>query len=72
MTKLKSHYFAIFIILFVSFYYGYNQYLFYEPQSSHKWRQADCLSITLNYHQYDIPFHEPQVHNLTSGGGGKR
>ncbi|MBW6534630.1 MAG: glycosyltransferase family 39 protein [Mariniphaga sp.] len=39
------------------------------PQSVHIWRQTNCLSLTLNYHQYDLPFLEPEMHNQFGGGG---
>lgn len=37
-----------------------------RPQGPHQWRQADCLSFTLNYAEDDLPFFEPQLHKLTA------
>lgn len=42
-----------------------------RPQGPHQWRQADCLSYTLNFTREDIPFTAPQVHNLGQNGTGK-
>lgn len=63
--------FIIFLLSFftMAFLYNYQESSFYRPQSFHAWRQADCASITLNYYQDSLPFFQPQVHNLTSGGG---
>lgn len=57
----------IFIILF--FLYDLNSSMFEPPQSVHIWRQTNCLSLTLNYHQYDLPLWEPEMHNQFGGGG---
>lgn len=57
------------ILLIVSVYYGYHEQLFARPQSIHAWRQADCASIALNYHQNGMNFFKPEVHNQTSDGG---
>jgi hypothetical protein len=51
--------------------YGYHDILFKTPQSVHLWRQADCLSQTMNYFQDDNPFFEPSVHYLGRDGTGK-
>lgn len=51
--------------------YGYHDILFKSPQSIHLWRQADCLSQTINYFQDDNPFFEPSVHYLGRDGTGK-
>ncbi len=68
IKNLQSRLFVI-ILFLVCWFYGYQDILFKPPQSAHKWRQADCASITLNYYQYGLNFFEPQVHNLTSNGG---
>ena len=41
----------------------------FQPQSHHQWRQSDCLSLALNYYQFELPFLEPQVHNLLAEEG---
>ena len=63
----------IFLSLFIliSFIYSYHKILFLPSQSIHQWRQADCLSITLNYYQDHNPFLQPSIHNLSSDGSGK-
>lgn len=64
----KKPTFLLFFILFVSlgFFYKLHQTMFYRPQSLHAWRQADCLSITQNYYQYNNHFWEPEIHNQIS------
>ena len=63
----------IFIVLFIimSIVYNYHNILFKSPQSIHRWRQCDCLSITMNYYQDNNPFLEPSVHYLGHEGTGK-
>lgn len=50
--------------------YGYPDILTKRPQGLHAWRQADCLSITLNYKDTDTPFHRPRIHYLGHHGDG--
>lgn len=54
----------IFILLLLSLclFYHFDQILFLEPQSMHLWRQADCLSFTMNYFMEDRGFFEPSIH----------
>ncbi|MBK8485815.1 MAG: hypothetical protein IPL31_16060 [Saprospiraceae bacterium] len=59
----------IFIFLTISFTYNYQELLFKKPQSIHKWRQADCASLALNYYQEGMHFFNPQTNNLTSDFG---
>ena len=61
-----------FLLLFLfSLVYSYQSILFLSPQSIHQWRQADCLSITLNYYQDHNAFLQPAIHNLGPDGSGK-
>ena len=60
--------FAI-ILLTIASLYNYHELVFYRPQSTHKWRQSDCNSITMNYYQGGMKFFKPEVHNLTSEKG---
>lgn len=46
-----------------------HEVLFLRPQSVHQWRQADCASHALNYHQNDISFWTPQLHNVAGEHG---
>lgn len=59
------------LLFSLSLLYNYHNILFKPSQSIHKWRQADCLSITQNYYQDNNPFLEPSVHNLGLDGTGK-
>jgi len=61
---MKKHADLIFIIvlLAVSFLYGYHDILFARPAYHHIWRQADCLSITMNYYQDNLNFLTPAIH----------
>jgi len=68
--KLSKWIFFLLLIVF-SLIYNYQNILFLAPQSLHQWRQADCLSITLNYYQDHNPFLQPAIHNLGSDGSGK-
>lgn len=38
-------------------------------QSTHLWRQSDCLSITQNYYRDGMKFFEPEIHNLHADNG---
>ena len=49
-------------LIFISFAYNYQEILFYRPYSNHTWRQADCLSITMNYYKENLNFFTPEVH----------
>jgi len=49
--------------------YNYHEILFFKPQSTHQYRQSDCLSITKNYYHEGMKFFEPSIHNLISDGG---
>jgi hypothetical protein len=61
--------FASAVLLWISAHHS--QTLGMRPQGPHQWRQADCLSYTLNFTREEIPFTEPQVHNLGNNGTGK-
>jgi hypothetical protein len=71
MKKLFKHkyfWFVTFIIV-VSVAYNYHEIIFKRPDSFHTWRQTDCTSLALNYYQLDLPFLEPQTHNLLGNNG---
>src|SRR3989304_4514106 len=57
------------ILILISLIYDYQSIVFKEPQSVHRWRQADCASLALNYYQNGMRFFQPEVHNLTQKGG---
>lgn len=69
MNFKKPQLLFILILFLASLFYGYQQIIFNRPQSIHKWRQADCASIALNYYQNGMHFFSPEVNNLTSDGG---
>lgn len=43
--------------------------LFYRPRSVHQWRQADSASQSLNFHQNEVSFWTPQLHNQAGQNG---
>lgn len=57
------------IMLVVGFSYSYVQLIGSNMLGAHIWRQADCLSITLNYFQHGMNFLTPEIHNQISDGG---
>ncbi|MBN1339460.1 MAG: glycosyltransferase family 39 protein [Bacteroidales bacterium] len=73
MNYFPAYSARVFIVLFLalSFIYGYHNILFKPPQGLHLWRQADCLSMTKNFYEDNLPFFEPAVHNLGRDGTGK-
>lgn len=60
-------FFVSFLLVF--FVLGIQNYLTIRPQSIHIWRQSDCLAITQNYYQDNVPFLEPELLNQMSDGG---
>lgn len=69
LLKHKSSLLFVVLLIAVAGLYAYQNIIFYQPQSIHKWRQSDCASLTLNYYQGGMQFFKPEVHNLTSKGG---
>ena len=61
----------LFCFLLISFLYNYQKILFHRPYSNHVWRQADCLSITMNYYKENLSFFTPEVHWIGDKGNGK-
>lgn len=57
------------ILLIVYWLFNYQQILFLSPQSYHTWRQTDCLSMTLNYFNFNLPLLEPELHHFYGIGG---
>lgn len=58
-------------LILLSFIYDYHGILFHRPYSNHTWRQADCLSITMNYYKENLNFFTPEVHWIGDKGNGK-
>lgn len=56
-------------IVLMGFLYGLHRIIPMRPYSIHQWRQTDCLSITLNYSRENLPFVQPEIHNVTFGEG---
>jgi len=46
----------------ISCLYGYHKIIDYPPYSIHQWRQADGLSVALNYYEEGMNFFEPKIH----------
>jgi predicted membrane-bound mannosyltransferase len=61
---IEKKYIALFwvIIIALSIHLKFYNIIFLAPQSTDMWRQADCLSIAINYMQHGFHFFEPQVH----------
>src|ERR1051326_5297183 len=59
------------VIIIFFFAYDYQDILFLRPQSHHAWRQADCLSFTLNYYRENVNFFQPILHHCDSNGSVK-
>lgn len=59
------------LLLLVSWLYNYNEILFFPPYSLHVWRQADCLSFTLNYFKENLNFFTPEINGFGNSGNGK-
>ncbi len=70
MKTQARHWFIFSIaVLVLAWYYDYPHWIMERPQSTHNWRQSDCASLTLNYHQQELPFTKPQTHGMVSDGG---
>ncbi len=67
--KRQSDFLFIVLLLAVSLLYGYHDILFARPSYHHIWRQADCLSITMNYYQDNNNFFRPSIHWVGDKGG---
>ena len=57
---------ALFVISLI---YGYHNIIDNPPYSIHQWRQADGLSIALNYYKEGMNFFEPKIHFIYSADG---
>lgn len=68
---IKTEYLFLFFLLILSWLYNYPGILSYPPYSIHAWRQADCLSFTLNFYQENLNFLEPAINGLGGEGHGK-
>lgn len=70
-NKTQTGLIFIALLLLVSLLYNYHQILFYPPYSLHVWRQADCLSFTLNYFKENLNFFTPEINGFGNSGNGK-
>jgi len=48
-VKRKKKYLFLIVLVGIFFSYGYHIITFSPPYSIHQWRQADALSLALNY-----------------------
>lgn len=71
IKKNKSNIVFILLLFSISILYGYPKIIGSRPYSMHQWRQADCLSITLNYYKENRNFFEPAIHWVGDGKDGK-
>ena len=69
--NLKTGYLFIFLLFIISWLYNYPGILSYPPYSIHAWRQADCLSFTLNFYKENLKFWEPAINGLGVDGQGR-
>ncbi len=58
-------------LLLFGWIYNYHEILFERISEPHMWRQADCLSITMNYYMDGLNFFTPQIHWTGPDGHGK-
>lgn len=70
-NQIQTGFIFIFFLLIVSWLYNYPGILFYPPYSTHTWRQADCLSFTLNFFKENLNFWEPEINGQGGTGSGK-
>jgi hypothetical protein len=49
------------LLISFSFIYGFHQILDFPPYSTHQWRQADALSMTLSYYHNGMDFWEQRM-----------
>ncbi|MGB0165942.1 MAG: ArnT family glycosyltransferase [Luteibaculum sp.] len=68
---LRKYDWAVILVIFCAFYIQFDllEYIQRGPFSIHAWRQSDCLSMALNYYQFNLPLLEPQIHHLLGGEG---
>jgi len=52
----------VFLFIVISVGFNYHEIMFKRPQGVHVWRQTDCASMALNYHQKDLPLLHPRMH----------
>ena len=68
--QFKTNLIFLFAVLGMAFTYGIFKTMDKGPSSRHQWRQADCLAITQNYYQENLPFLEPKIHWLGENADG--
>jgi len=53
------------LLLLIAIAYDFNEIFYERPQGPHNWRQTDCASLALNYHQdEDAHLWSPRTHHL--------
>lgn len=68
-SKYLGNVIFIAVFAFLFYFFGLHKTLFYPAQSVHIWRQTNCLSLTQNYYQHDLPFFSPEMHNQFPNDG---
>lgn len=67
--KYKYDFLFLLALIIISVFYGYHKILFDPPYAMHQWRQADGLSMALNYYKEGMNFFEPKIHFQYSDQG---
>ncbi|MDP2237232.1 MAG: glycosyltransferase family 39 protein [Bacteroidales bacterium] len=68
-TQKGSDILFIALLVVIGFSYNYQKLITENMMGAHIWRQADCLSLTLNYYQNGMRFFEPEIHNQLADNG---
>ncbi len=68
ISKHRQNWIFAGLLLLVAVLNWYPKTTFCRPGYVHRWRQADCASITYNYYQKGMHFFEPEVHGYVSNG----
>lgn len=64
--SMRSTFIFLGLLLVLATWYGFFRIVDEPPHPIHAWRNTDCLSITLNYHDNGMVFSEPAIHNYIS------
>ena len=62
IKKIDATIILAFVLISISLLYNFQEIISLPPYSLHQWRQADALSITLNYFKEGMDFLNPKMH----------
>ncbi len=71
LRLIHTDFIFLILLIILSLLYNYQEIIFLGPYSNHTWRQADCLSLTLNYYKENLSLLCPEVHWIGNKGHGK-